>query len=63
MGDAKVRLNKEDGKVEDIKIGDKTLIILEKSGDKTTLKSVMVERKQLVARRERWATWPAVAAC
>jgi hypothetical protein len=45
MGDAKVRLNKEDGKVEDIKIGDKTLIIVEKSGDKTTLKAVIVERK------------------
>jgi Cu/Ag efflux protein CusF len=45
MGDAKVRLNKEDGKVEDIKIGDRTIVIVEKSGDKTTLKTVMVERK------------------
>jgi hypothetical protein len=45
MGDAKVRLNKEPGKVEDIKIGDKTLLILDKAGDKTTLKSVMIERK------------------
>jgi hypothetical protein len=45
MGDAKLRLNKEAGKVEDIKIGDKTLVIVEKTGDKTTLKSVMVERK------------------
>jgi hypothetical protein len=45
MGDAKVRLNKEDGKIEDMKIGDKTLVILDKSGDKTTLRSVMVVRK------------------
>jgi hypothetical protein len=45
MGDAKVRMNKEDGKVEDIKIGDKTIVIVEKSGDKTTLKAKMVERK------------------
>ncbi len=45
MGDAKVRLNKEDGKIEDIKIGDRTVVIVEKSGDKTTLKAVMVERK------------------
>ncbi len=45
MGDAKVRLNKENGKIEDIKIGDRTVIIVEKSGDKTTLRAVMVERK------------------
>jgi len=45
MGDAKVRLNKEAGKVEDLRIGDKTLLILDKAGDKTTLKSVMIERK------------------
>jgi predicted lipoprotein with Yx(FWY)xxD motif len=45
MGDAKVRLNKEAGKVQDIRIGDKTLVIIEKAGDKSTLKSVMIERK------------------
>lgn len=44
-GGAKVRLNKEPTKVEDIKIGDKTLAIVEKKGDRTTLKAVMVERK------------------
>jgi len=43
--DAKVRLNKEDSKVEDLKIGDVTLAIVEKVGDKATLKALMVDRK------------------
>ena len=32
MGDAKVRLNREDSKIEDIKIGDRALAIVEKDG-------------------------------
>jgi Cu/Ag efflux protein CusF len=45
MGDAKVRLNREDSKIQDIKIGDSALAIVEKTGDSTTLKCLMVERK------------------
>jgi hypothetical protein len=45
MGNAKVRLNNADSKVEDMKIGDKILAIVETIGDKATLKSLMVERK------------------
>jgi Cu/Ag efflux protein CusF len=44
MGDAKVRLNREDSKIQDIKIGDSALAIVEKTGDSTTLKCLMVER-------------------
>ena len=45
MGNAKVRLNNEDSKVENMKIGDKILAIVETIADKATLKSLMVERK------------------
>jgi hypothetical protein len=45
MGDANVRLNKEDSKVENIKIGDHALAIVETKGDKVTLKTLMAERK------------------
>jgi hypothetical protein len=45
MGDAKVRLNKQDSKIENSKIGDNALAIVEKTGDTTTLKCLMVERK------------------
>jgi hypothetical protein len=45
MGDAKVSLNKKDAKVEDVKIGDTVLAIVETKGDKVTLKSVMIDRK------------------
>jgi Cu/Ag efflux protein CusF len=45
MGDAKVRLNMQDAKVENIKIGDHTLFIVETIGDNATLKSVMVDRR------------------
>lgn len=45
MGNAKVRLNKEDSKVENVKIGDHALAIVEKSGDKETLRCLMVQRK------------------
>jgi hypothetical protein len=44
MGDAKVRLNKADSKVENVKIGDHALAIVEKIGDKETLKCLMVQR-------------------
>src|SRR5271166_2123386 len=42
-GDGHVRLNKKDAKVEKLKIGDKTLIIVEANRDTMTLKAVMVE--------------------
>jgi len=45
MGDAKVRLNKQDSKIEDSKIGDNALAIVEKTGDKTTLKCLIIDRK------------------
>lgn len=45
MGDAKVRLNKADSKIENVKIGDHALAIVEKIGDKETLKCLMVNRK------------------
>ena len=45
MGSAKVRLNKQDSKIEDIKIGDRALGIVEKDGDATTLKCLMFEHK------------------
>jgi hypothetical protein len=45
QGDAKVRINREDSKMQDIKTGDRASVIVEKYGDKTTLKSLMVERK------------------
>lgn len=44
-GDGNVRLNKKDAKVGNLKIGDKTLIIVETNRDTLTLKAVMVERK------------------
>ena len=45
MGYAKVRLNGKDSKIRDIKIGDKALAIVEKIGEVTTLKCLMIERK------------------
>ncbi len=45
MGSAKVRLNKEDSKIENIKIGDRALAIVEREGDTTTLKCLMFEHK------------------
>jgi hypothetical protein len=44
-GDGKVRLNKKEANVANLKIGDKTLIIVETNRDTMTLKAVMVERK------------------
>jgi hypothetical protein len=43
--DAKFRLNKQDAKIADLRIGDHVLMLVQKAGDKTNLKSVMVERK------------------
>lgn len=41
MGESKVRLNMQDSKIENVKIGDTVLAIVEQIGDKTTLKCVM----------------------
>lgn len=45
MGDARVRLNMKDSTIEDIKIGDHALLIVEMIEDRPTLRSVMVDRK------------------
>jgi hypothetical protein len=46
VGDAKVRLNKAEGKYGDLKLGDHFLAIIEMpKGEKESLKAVMVERK------------------
>lgn len=44
-GDAKVRLNREESKASDVKIGDKALAIVEKVGEETKLKCLMITRK------------------
>ena len=44
MGKAKVRLNMEDAKIENIKIGDHALLIVNTAEGKSTLRSVMVDR-------------------
>ena len=44
MGDAKVRRNNKEAKVEDIKIGDRVLMILQTAGEKKTLQALMFER-------------------
>ena len=45
MGQAKVRMNKKEAKVEDLKIGEHVLCIVPKTaGDKTTLQALMFER-------------------
>jgi hypothetical protein len=43
--DAKVRLNRQEGKMRDIKIGEPVLALVERNGEKFTLKQVMAERK------------------
>jgi hypothetical protein len=43
-GDVTVRLNMKESKAADVKIGDHTLAIVEKDGDKVTLKSLMIQR-------------------
>jgi hypothetical protein len=45
VGDAKVQLNKVASKIADVKIGDQCVAIVEKKGDKSTLKALMVNRK------------------
>lgn len=45
MGAADVRLNMKDSKIDDIRIGDHALLIVDMIGDKATLRSVMVDRK------------------
>jgi hypothetical protein len=45
LGDAKVQLNKAASKIGDVKIGDQCVAIVEKIGDKATLKTLMVNRK------------------
>lgn len=44
MAEAKVRLNMQPSKIEDIKIGDNTLAIIDQVDGKSTLKAVMVQR-------------------
>ena len=44
LGKAPVRLNMADSKIEDVKIGDHVLIIVEKVDGKEILRSVMVQR-------------------
>jgi len=44
LGKAPVRINMEDSKIEDLKIGDSALIIVDKAGGKEILGSVMVKR-------------------
>ncbi len=44
MGDALVRLNMEDAKIEDVKIGDRALLIVDTVEEKPVLRSVMVNR-------------------
>jgi len=45
LGVTKLTLNKENSTPDKLKIGDRTLAIVDKTGDKTTLKSLMVYRK------------------
>jgi len=45
LGATKVSLNKEASTVEKLKIGDHTMILVDKVADKLTLKSLMVHRK------------------
>lgn len=44
MGDSKVRLNGQDSRIEDIKIGDKAIAVVDRVGERTTLKDLMAER-------------------
>jgi hypothetical protein len=45
MGAATVRLNMRDSRIEDIKVGDDTLVIVKPIGDKMSLSALMVLRK------------------
>jgi len=46
LADARVRLNMQESKMEDIKTGDNTLVIVDEVGGKTTLKAVMAQRSK-----------------
>ncbi len=45
MGDAQVRVNMKNSKIDAIENGDHALIIVEATGATSTLRSVMVDRK------------------
>jgi hypothetical protein len=45
LGAASVRLNMNDSRIEDIKFGDDTLVIVKPIGDKMSLSALMVSRK------------------
>jgi hypothetical protein len=45
MGKATVRINMHDGRIEDVKVGDDTLVIVKPIGDKMSLSALMVSRK------------------
>jgi hypothetical protein len=45
MGTATVRLNMRDSRIEEIKVGDDTLVIVKPIGDKMSLSALMVTRK------------------
>jgi hypothetical protein len=45
-GDAKVRLNTVDSRADDLKIGEHALAIVDRTGNATILKSLMVNRKK-----------------
>ncbi len=44
LGKAPVRLNMEDFKIEDVKVGDTALLIVDMADGKSTLRSVMIKR-------------------
>ncbi len=46
MGDARVRMNMQDSKIENVKNGDHTLAVVEQVGDKRTVKAVMIHRSK-----------------
>ncbi len=45
MGHAKVRMNKAESKIGDVKIGENALAIVDKEGDVSTLTCLMIDRK------------------
>jgi hypothetical protein len=45
MNGANVRLNRQESKVQDVTIGDRTLAIVKTTMDKASLKCLMIDRK------------------
>jgi len=45
MNGAKVRLNMQASKIEDLKIGDSALVVVQETGDKRVLKDLIISRK------------------